>query len=254
MTAGAEAGVGRSRARCRWRSAWAAIGSSLCWPRSARPTADPREQRLAQELRRFIEDALTGRIDDSERIRRLQHPRDALDAPRHDRSRRTRRRVPSGVTTLRDAAAKLEEMIVNLAPDRRPESIWNAFRRFASVPVESDAEERVDHAGQLLFVEWGPSVRDADSSGEPEFWVDLVRQIPLVGQDGGFVDLEQIHATIVFGPTEELESLGADVIFSEQTSSTADAFFAEVESSSVWNALSGSHSIVRVTVYQERAE
>lgn len=93
-----------------------------------------------------------------------------------------------------------------------------------------------------------------DRSQQTGFVADLVRQICLVSDDGDFVDYAQVHAEIAFAPNQNLDCLGADVIFSEETSPANDAFFAEVESSVVWRAFSGEHPIVAIRVYHDLTE
>jgi hypothetical protein len=224
--------------------------------RAARRAADgdAREAELAAELRRFIGDYLSGRVDETERHRRMMDPRGSLEAPPPKRPQRKRSKAREGVVLHSKAAERLEALIEEFAPSGSPQRIWHAFQKFASVPLEPDADEQIDEAGELLLYEWGVFPTAATNLADEAFTVHLVRQIHVLDPNGMFVDYTQVHAELAFQLLPELAELGSGSIWSDGPSGTYDAFYAAVEASPASAALTGKYTVAAVTAYQHGTE
>ena len=204
------------------------VGEELAAARRA-VRGDPREQKLADDLRRFIREQLDGTISDEEALRRQKKPRAPLDKPAR-RARPQRRQGPRDWLTPREAEARLRETIPG---PQNPAGVWEAFKRFAALPVAPEPPERL--GDELLLFEWGmfgPTLR-ADLAA-PTFLVDLVRQFSILDEDGDPDRLEQLHCTLMFDPLDELTALGGEPIWSD---GDRDAWIIEVERSPGFHAL-----------------
>lgn len=197
---------------------------------------DPREQQLADDLRQFIRQELAGTISDEEVTRRQKKPRAPLEEPPR-RARAPRCHEPRDWLTPAEAEARLREMVPG---PHDPAGVWEAFKRFAVLPVAAESPERLDdHEGDMLLFEWGLF----DST----FVLDLVRQFAILDEDGDYDRLEQLHCTLSFDPLDELAALGSDTIWSD---GDRDAWPAEVERSAGFGALRASAR--RLEVYLDR--
>ena len=120
--------------------------------------------------------------------------------------------------TVDDAAARLEQLLVNAGFDRQnpdPALAWKAFRQFAVEPLELETAE-------IWF----------EASGDDPAYFDFVRSFTFENDDAAWDE----HLTAHFTTSSQLNlGTGEDTIHAEDLSDLA-AWFAEVEASPVFKA------------------
>ena len=189
----------------------------------------PEQAALAQELRERVRSYVDGSLS------REEEP-------------------PSGEDALASAAASALTGILaeaSTGDDPDASATWEAFKRFVALPFSPDAPERLeDGGGDMLLCESGvfewPSPDDAPEASTEMFLVDLVRQFSVVGADGEYDRMLQVHCTLGFEPKPELRALESDTIWSD--TKCCQQWFDEVEQSAAFAAVRNGTLLTRHVV------
>jgi hypothetical protein len=171
----------------------------------------PERHMLGEELRGFVSGYLDGSISPEQASRWWKHPRPAL-------TRLAQMSKVADDPVASAAASTLSGILAELRSQRSVAPalvVWEAFKRFAALPVAPQAPESLDEQGDLLLFEWG--LHDEPSSDEPQqaFFVDLVRQFSILAEDGEYEQMEQVHCRMWFARSPALRRLGSGTIWSD---------------------------------------
>ena len=195
-------------------------------------SGSPEQTVLREELREFVRGDLDGSISGEEVTRRQKHSRAPLT------EEQTAATV-AGDPIASAAAAVLTDILAEVSgPAASSDAVaaWDAFKRFATLPVTPEPPERLEErGGDMLLCEFGVYNWPWSSLTREVFLVDLVRQFSILGVDGEYDSMEHVHCSIAFDPKPELRRLASNTIWSDPD--RRREWFADVEQSDAFVAL-----------------